>query len=457
MARERDFTRGSIPRHLAVLFGPLLAASVFQQLYTVADALLIGYCVGSEAFAAAGIAQTLGNLLVFLLIGLASGPAVVVGHELGARRLDKARRAGGNALTAGLGVAAALAVASAAIARSTLVLLGTPPSLMNDALVYVWWTAASLPVVYAANLSAGLLRTVGNASVPFAALTTAALANIGLDYLFMGPCRLGVGGAAAATLLAQALATLICSFCLQRRSSLRLSATDLIPRRGTVVAMARLSSAASLQAASLYVGKMLVQGVVNGLGTGAIIAYAAALRIEGLAQAAGEAGQAAGVALISQNRGARQDRRARSAFRWLLGAMALAAACIGAAMFAFAEPLLSLFSAGDRQAVAEGVPYLRIIATAYVLCLGGNAWVARFQGAGRFGVPLAATTLQIYTRVALSLWWAPMLGLAGVAWATVVGWALLYVAFCAGAVSCHLQKKQEECAEVSESSCPSLP
>lgn len=442
MVRERDFTRGSIPRHLAVLFSPLLAASVFQQLYIVADALLIGYCVGAEAFAAAGIAQTLGNLLVFLLVGLASGPAVVVGHKLGACRLDEARRASGSALSTGLVVAVAIALASAAIARPVLALLGTPAPLMDDALVYVWWTAASLPIVYAANLSAGLLRTVGNVAAPFAALTTAAFANIGLDYLFMGPWQLGVGGAAAATLIAQVLATLICGFCLQRHSSLRLSPPDLIPCRRTVLSMARLSSAASLQAASLYVGKILVQGVVNGLGTGAIIAYAAALRIEGLAQAAGEAGQAAGVALISQNRGAHQDDRARSAFRWLFAAVVLAAACIGAVMFVFAEPLLSLFSAGDGQAVAEGAPYLRIIAAAYVLCLGGNAWVARFQGAGRFGVPLAATTLQIYTRVALSLWWAPALGLAGVAWATVVGWTFLYVTFVGGEVSCRLWKKQ---------------
>lgn len=456
MASERDFTCGSIPRHLAVLFGPLLAASVFQQLYTAADALLIGYCVGAEAFAAAGIAQTLCNLLVFLLIGLASGPTVVVGHGLGGRRLDEARRASGSALTAGLGVAASIALFSAAIAEPVLALLGTPAAFMGDALVYVWWTAASLPVVYAANLSAGLLRTVGNTTTPFGAFAAAALVNIGLDYLFMGPGRLGVGGAAAATLLAQGVAALVCGFCLQRHSSLRLSPSELIPRRCAVLSMARLSSAASLQAASLYVGKILVQAVVNGLGTGAIIAYAAVLRIEGLAQAAGEAGQAAGVALISQNHGARESARVRASFRWLLGAMIAAAACIGAAMFAFAEPLVALFAAGDAGAMAEGVPYLRIIAVAYVLCLGGNAWVARFHGMGHFGTPLAATTLQIYTRVVLSFWWAPALDLAGIAWATVVGWVLLYAAFVFGAISCRLRERQEECVEVSESSCSSL-
>lgn len=442
MARERDFTRGSIPRHLVVLYGPLLAASIFQQLYTVADALLIGYCVGAEAFAAVGIAQTLGNLLVFLLIGLASGPAVVVGHELGGRRPQKARQAAGAAVTAGLGASAAIALAGTAAARPVLELLQTPAPLMDDALLYVLWTTASLPAVYVANLLAGFLRAAGNASVPFAALTVAALANVGLDALFMGRCGFGVEGAAAATLLAQVLVALICGCCLQRRAStLRLSRADLVPRRGEVMAMARLSSAASLQAASLYVGKILVQGVVNGLGTGAIIAYAAVLRVEGLAQAVGEAGQAAGVALISQNHGAREGVRILASFRWLLGAMTVAAVGIGAAMFVFAEPLVALFAAGDARALAEGVPYLRIIAFAYVLCLGGNAWVACFQGTGHFAPPLVATTLQIYVRVALALWWAPPLGLAGVAWATVAGWALLYVVFFAGAVSCHPWKQ----------------
>ena len=433
MARGRDFTKGSVPGHLAVLLGPLLAASVFQQLYAIADALLIAYLVGSDAFASVGIAQTLSNLLVFLMIGLASGPAVFAGHLLGARRDGEARSAFGSALVTGLAVSVALGAASAAAAVPVLQLLGTPPAMMQTASVYTWWAAASLSVVYAGNLCAGILRAAGNAAVPFLSLSVAALLNIALDGLFMGPLGWGVGGAAAATLLAQAAAALWCALCLQSRGSrLRLAAGDLVPQRSLVLAMARLSSAASVQAASLYIGKIFVQGVVNGLGTEAIVAYAAAMRIEGLAQAAGEAGQNAGIAVIAQNHGAARLARSRSAFRWLMAAMTGTAALIGAAMFAFAEPLLSLFAAGEQGAVAAGLPYLRIIAAAYFLCLGGNAWVARFQGEGRFGLPLLGTTCQIYTRLALSLWLAPALGLQGIAWATVAGWALFHGVFAIG-------------------------
>ncbi|MEE0705537.1 MAG: MATE family efflux transporter [Adlercreutzia sp.] len=433
MAHERNFTQGSIPAHLGVLFGPLMAASVFQQLYAIADALLIGYLVGTDAFAAVGVAQTLSNLLVFLMIGLTSGPAVYVGHLLGAQRAAAARVALGSALSAGLVVSAAVGVGSAVGAVPVLQLLATPTVMMDAAAVYAWWAAASLPVVYAGNLFAGMLRATGNAAVPFASLTVAAVRNVALDGLFMGGLGWGVAGAAAATVTAQATTVLWCGACLQRCGSrLRLGRGDLAPRRAHLIPMARLSSAASVQAASLYIGKILVQGVVNGLGSEAIIAYAAAMRIEGLAQAAGEAGQNAGIAVIAQNHGAGCKERTSSAFRWLMAAMTGVAALIGAGMFVFAEPLLALFSAGDQGAVAAGLPYLRIIAAAYFLCLGGNAWVARFQGTGRFGLPLLGTTVQIYARLVFSLWWAPTLGLAGIAWATVAGWVLFHLVFAVG-------------------------
>lgn len=434
MAREREFTQGSIPAHIGVLFGPLMAASVFQQLYAIADALLIGYLVGTDAFAAVGVAQTFSNLLVFLMIGLASGPAVYVGHLLGAQRAAAARAALGSALSAGLVVSAAVGAGSAVGAVPVLQLLATPTAMMDTAAVYTWWAAASLPVVYAGNLFAGMLRATGNAAVPFASLTAGAVLNIALDGLFMGGLGWGVAGAAAATVAAQATTVVWCGACLQRRRSrLRLSRGDLKLRRAHLIPMARLSSAASVQAASLYIGKILVQGVVNGLGAEAVIAYAAAMRIEGLAQAAGEAGQNAGIAVIAQNHGAGCKERTSSAFRWLMAAMTSVAALIGAGMFVFAEPLLALFSAGDEGAVAAGLPYLHIIAAAYFLCLGGNAWVARFQGTGRFGLPLLGTTVQIYARLAFSLRWAPTLGLAGIAWATVAGWVLFHLVFAVGA------------------------
>lgn len=442
MARCRDFTEGSIPRHLAVLLGPLLAASLFQQLYAIADALMIAYCVGPSAFAAAGIAQTVANLLVFLAIGFAAGPAVIVGRWLGARRPDQARLAAGNALVAGTVATAVLGGASALAAVPALELLGTPSGLMGDAVAYVVWTAAGLPVVFAANLFAGLLRAAGAVTPPFAAQTVAVALNIALDGLFMAVLGWGVAGAAAATVLAQLASAVVCLCCLQRGASpLRLARVHLRPRASLVVPMARLSCAASVQAASLYAGKILVQGVVNGLGENAILAYAAAMRIEGLAQAVGEAGQNAGVAVIAQNHGACRGSRARTSFRWLFAFMTVTAALIGAAMYAGAGPLLSLFSAGSEGAVREGLPYLHLIAVGYVLCLGGNAWAARFQGQERFGVPLVATTAQIYLRFALSLLWAPSLGLAGIALATVVGWLLFHVVSLAGALPWRLWRK----------------
>ena len=433
MARGRDFTQGSIPRHLAVLFGPLLAASVFQQLYAIADALLIGYCVGAEAFAAVGIAQTLTNLLAFLMVGLASGPAVAVGHSLGARNAALARRQWGSAAVAAMAAACVLGAVAVLVAAPVLAALRSPEAMMGDALAYPLWGAASLPAVLGANLTAAMLRAQGNAAAPFVALSGAAVLNVGLDVLFMGPCGWGVAGAAAATLLSQAASALACALCLQRRQSpLRLARADLRPRARLLAPMMRRSGAASVQAASLYIGKILVQGVVNGLGTDAIVAYAAAMRIEGLAQAAGEAGQNAGVAVIAQNHGAQKPRRTRAAFLWILAMLTSSAALIGAAMFVAAGPLVYVFSAGSEGAVAEGVPYLQVIAVAYVMCLGGNAWVAHFQGRGRAAVSLVATTVQIYLRFALSLLWAPALGLVGIAWATVAGWATIHVVSLAG-------------------------
>nr|WP_326126302.1 MATE family efflux transporter [uncultured Oscillibacter sp.] len=425
MTSTADLTQGPIRRQMISLALPLLASNILQQLYNTVDVAIVGRCVGEEAFAAVGVAGSVMNLFLFLITGCCNGVGALFSQSRGAGDGGVFRREFFLASVFGGGASLALAALAALALPVLLTALRTPPEIADPAAVYLRVIFLGFLPAFAYQLGFAVLRSVGNTAAALGFLMASMAANLALDILFVAGFHWGIAGAAWATVLAQTLAAVCCQVYLRRRFS------DLVFRRADMGCdprllgrIARFSLVSALHMCSLYIGKLLVQGTVNGLGAGAITAYTAATRVEGFANSFGDSGAASMSVFTGQNTGAGDGRRSRAGFftgERLLAALGLV---MSALMIAGAVPALSLvLPEGSGEAVlAEAQGYLRLVACFYLFNFLGSGIVGYFQGRGLVNLPAMGAAGHITVRVVLSALLAPHMGLPAVALATGLGW-----------------------------------
>lgn len=415
---------GNIRRELISLSLPLLIGSMLQQLYNTVDSLIIGHFLGTEAFSAVGIAGTIMNLFIFVLTGFCTGISVILAQMYGSGDRAAFRREVFASLSLGAGITIALAALFMALMRPVLVLIQSPVQLIPYVESYLRVIVGGMLCTYFYNLFSSMLRAIGDTRAATFFLFVAVTVNAIVDYLFVGMLNLGIAGAAWATVLSQLLSALCCLFYIARRDrDLLCSRYEFHLDRSLVGQTLTFGFSSALHQSSLYIGKIFVQGAVNTLGTPGIAAYTATTRIEGFANSFGTSiGQALSV-FVSQNHGAKNEDRVRDGLKEGLVLGIALGVVLSALMFVTARVGLGVFLVSDEaQAIRHGVDYLRQIALFYVLCFSGNLFAGYFRGVGRIYTPLAATTMHISVRVALSYLWVSAMGLRAVALATGVGW-----------------------------------
>ena len=379
-------TRGSIPPQLVSLALPLIFGNILQQLYNTIDAMVIGRFAGETAFAAIGVAGTVMNLFLFLLSGCCTGISVLFAQQYGSRDLAGFRQEGFLASVFG-----------------------------------------GLLATFFYNLCAAALRSVGDTRSALLALLAAMAANLALDLLFVARLGMGIAGAAWATVLAQLLSVALCLLYLARRyPQLLFRREDRRLDRGLLRRTVSYGAVSALHQSSLYIGKLLVQGAVNSMGTPMISAYTATTRIEGFANSFGDSGAQAVSVFTAQNTGAGEERRVREGFRTSFLMMLALGAVMSVLLYAAAPAAIALL-AGETSSFTQtnGVAYLRMVGCFYILCFLGNTFVGYFRGRGQVTVPVYGTIIQISARVILSYALIRPMGLSGVALATGLGWVLV--------------------------------
>lgn len=424
MTTAPNLTQGPIRRQLIALSLPLLAGNIMQQLYNTVDAVIVGRVVGDGAFAAAGVAGSVMNLFLFLISGGCSGVGILLSQLHGAGDDSSFRRdfflssLFGALLTVGL-TGAALAVLSPLLA-----LLQTPASILGYARDYLRIIFLGFLAAFAFHQGSAVLRAVGNTGAALIFLMISMGVNLALDLALVAGLGWGIAGAAWATVLSQALAAGLCL------AYLALCFPQLMFRRADMVydgpllrRTAHFSLVSALHMCNLYIGKLLVQGTVNSLGTGAISAYTAATRIEGFANSFGDSGHTAVSVFIGQNTGAGDQKRVREGFftgQRLLAALGLFMSLL---MLVGAVPCLKLVLPRNSGAsLGPAVGYLRLVACFYLFNFLGSGLAGYFQGRGRVNIPVIGATGHITFRVIVSFLLAPILGLPAVALATGLGW-----------------------------------
>ncbi len=423
-----DMTQGPTMKSMLRFALPMIAGNLLQQCYNIADTLIVGRVLGPNALAAVGSSFTLMTFLTSILLGLCMGSGTFFSMRYGE----------GNEKGLKEGICASFAlIFSLTILLNLLVFLflgkiqvflRVPDEVWPEMRRYLIVIFCGIFATFLYNYFASLLRAIGNSVVPLLFLAVSALLNIALDLWFVIGFKLGVAGAAEATVAAQYISGIgIALYCLISVPSLRLQKSDLHIQSGCMREISGFSVLTCIQQSVMNLGILLVQGVVNSFGPAVMAAFAAAVKIDAFAYMPVQDFGNAFSTFIAQNYGARKEERIREGLRDAVLASLLFCLAVSAIVWIFAHPLMLLFvDASETAIVAEGMRYLRIEGAFY--CGIGCLFLlyGLYRALGRPGMSIVLTVFSLGTRVVLAyaLSAIPAIGVVGIWWAVPIGWLL---------------------------------
>lgn len=421
-----DLTKGSITRSLLLFALPMMAGNLLQQLYNIADTLIIGRVVGSTALAAVGSAYTLMTFLTSVFIGLSMGSGALFSIYHG--RGDMVRLKSSITHSFGLifSVTAAVNVAVYLFLDNILSLLQVPGEVWGGLKEYLLIIFAGLIATSLYNYFSCLLRALGNSTVPLIFLAISAVMNIGLDVLFVAGLGWGIAGAAAATIIAQYVSGLgmtgyVICFCkelLPSRKEMKFSLPILKEIAG-------ISSLTCFQQSVMNFGILMVQGLVNSFGAGIMAAFAAAVKIDTFAYLPVQDFGNAYSTFVAQNYGAGNLRRIRKGTKQAFLLSAVFCLVISALVWIFAAPLMGIFVNQEEVKVIEaGVKYLRIEGAFYIGIGCLFLLYGYFRGIKKAEMSLVLTVVSLGARVILAYVLSGIMGETGIWLAIPIGWLL---------------------------------
>ena len=281
----KNMTQGSELKHILLFTLPLLAGNLFQQLYNIVDSVIVGRYLGHEALAAVGATGSITFLFYALCNGLSAGAGILISQSFGAGRHDDVKRYISNSAYTLLAVGAGLTVISVIAAQLLLQFLDTPQNILPDAVAYMRTACAGTVAVAAYNWINSVLRALGDSKTPLYFLIIASVLNVGLDLLFVFVFGMGVVGAAAATVISQAVSALgSILFAAKKNEFLRLKREHLRLRREHISRCLTTGVPIALQNALVSVSMISLQKTANSFGDTVVAAYTATMRVEQLIQ-----------------------------------------------------------------------------------------------------------------------------------------------------------------------------
>ncbi|MCR5405560.1 MAG: MATE family efflux transporter [Lachnospiraceae bacterium] len=425
-----DFTKGSPFKLIMAFYWPLLLTSMLQQFYNFADTWIVGKGLGDNALAAVGNMGSLFFLIVGFSFGLANGFGVLIAQSFGARDEEALKHRFAGVIELGAVLAVALSVLSVLFLPSALKLLRTDELIFADSLKYGYIVFGGLSAGICYNISASVLRALGDSKTPLKAIIVSSVINLLLDSMFILVLHTGVEGAAIATLCSQVVSSIICIRRLRKIPVLRIERkyfkndkrvfTDLL-RNG--IPMAFMNSITA-------VGCMVVQYFVNGFGVVYTAAYAACSKYLNLFMNPASTAGSAMSAYTSQNYGAGNMKRIRQGLAVCVGISVVTYLTLGSLMVFIPEKLGRILLSGSDQIalVCEFLPRCGVMIIFVDILFVVRSGV---QGMGKPMLPMISGILEMILRIAVISYFIGRIGFRATAYAEISAWigALLVNAY----------------------------
>ena len=426
----KDLTTGKIMPILVNFTVPLVLGNLFQLTYNAVDSIIVGHFVGKEALAAVGICNPVSTLMILFLNGLCMGASILMGIQYGAKDYETLHRQISTTLLSGAVFSFFLTLVCVIFAVPILLLLQVDPSIMDMTVQYLRIIFLGLMFTFLYNFFSSTLRALGDSASPLYFLIISAILNIFGDLFFVIVLKAGSNGCAISTVLSEALCCLFCIIYIQKKVPiLRLGKKWLVFDARLLKKTIAYGWASAMQQATVQMGKIAIQALVNTMGVSVAAAFAVVNRIDDFAITPEQNIAHAMTALMAQNKGAGKNDRMREGFRCgmileLVYGAAVMLICLG-----FARPLMSLF-VKDEEVIGHGEVYLHLIAGMYILPAITNSLQGFFRGIGDLKVTLMSSFTNMTVRVIAA---APMVllwnfGIEALPYSYLAGWiAMLLV------------------------------
>ncbi|MBU5675403.1 MATE family efflux transporter [Alkaliphilus sp. MSJ-5] len=423
-----DMTKENPTKAILTFAFPILVGNLFQQLYNIVDSVVVGRFIGKNALAAVGSSFMLMNFFSYIIIGLCLGASVVYSHFFGEKNYSSLKKTIFISFSAISIFTAILSILLVVNTRHMLLLIKTPQSILESSQHYLQIIFGGLIFIFLFNACSALLRSIGDSRTPLYFLILAAIINIVLDLVFVIVFNMGVVGVALATIIAQAVSSILCLiYAFIKIPIIRISREDMVFDKNIALMVGKYGFLTSIQQSIMTFGMVCVQGLVNTFGPDTIAAFTAAGKIDSIAYLPVQDFGNAFSTYIAQNKGAKNASRIIEGVKSASRTIIIFCLILSVIIFVSSSNLMRIFvNANEVNVINLGVEYLSVISIFYVLIGFLFMFYGFFRGIGALRVSLILTVISLGTRVimAYTLSSIPQIAQRGIWWSVPIGWAL---------------------------------
>ena len=420
----KDFTKGSVARHILFFAIPILLSSLFQQLYNIVDSIFIGHYVGKEGLAAVGASFPVIFAVISFVIGIGSGSTVVISQYFGAKKFPEVKRTIDTLYIFMFFASILLSFIGIFFAKNIFEIMDLPQDVMPQAVTYLKIYMAGNVLFFGFAGTNAILRGLGDSKTPLYFTIIATFINIGLDWIFIVKMDWGVAGAAWATIIAQGGAFVTAIIYLNKTHDLltlyikKLKFDKIIFKQSLKIGLP-----SGFQQTFVAFGMIALFGIVNPFGTDTVAAYSIAMRIDSIPAMLAMAFSAAVAPFVGQNIGANRPDRVRVGF-WVTMLMSSILTLVITVLYVvFPEQIVKAFTT-DENVIKIGVEYLHIVAPFYIIFSMMFVVNGTLRGAGATIIPMFITLFALWIiRIPASYLMAAEIGRMGIWWGVPIGWS----------------------------------
>ena len=431
----KDLTKGNVWKTLLLFAIPMVLGNVFQQLYNIADTIIVGRTIGAEAIGAVGVSFPIVFMQIAISVGIGIGCSVIISQLFGAKNLKEVKKASYTSLICAFIGGIIFTIIGEIIAKPILVFLKTPEAIMIPATEYLRVIFYGSLAVFIYNVATAIFNALGNSKAPLVFLVLSTILNIFLDIYCIVNLKMGVKGAAVATIISQIISAILAFTYLMFK--LRKITDDKIEKYFDLELFKSISKIAlpsMLQQSFVSLGMMALQGAANLFGTNIVAGYTAACKIDAIVIIPILNLSNALATFVAQNIGAKKINRVKEGLKVSMIISLIFCITIAIVIYNFGDIFINMFlndnAAANKEVVAFGVKYLQKLCIYYIIMAIFFNTCSVLRGAGEMKSFLASSILNMGVRIVFANTMVKVIGQNAIWYAIVAGWVV------GGAISC---------------------
>lgn len=420
----KTLTKGKPAKIIFYFSLPVIAGNLFQLFYTMADTIIVGRTMGADALAAVGSTTVIIYLILCFIQGVTGGYGIVTAQNFGAKNEKGVKESIGASIIQTTVFSLIITVISCLLTDIILKKMNTPQEIYQLSYDYMFVVFAGTGATFFYNLFSNILRALGDSKTPLYFLVISSLLNIFLDILFIVPFKMGVAGAAWATVLSQLISAVLCAlYAVKHFPVTRLKKEDWKSDAETHAKHLKIAFPMGFQMSVMCIGQLAMQSAVNKIGTNAIAGYTAASKIDQMSVLVNNAFGITISNYVAQNYGAGFIGRIKKGVRSCLMIGHAGNIFMGILILATQSFVIPIFmNEPNEEIFLYAKDYLWVIVPFYLLLGLLAIYRSSIQSMGDSVTPFLACIIELFSRIFCALYLSLYFGYKGICFSTPFAW-----------------------------------